>query len=306
MSFRGAGRGRARARAVTASVLASIAAVLVVACSDDDEGSERRTQPAARFDADAPNVVVVMTDDQALDTMSALPRTRRLIGGRGTTFEHAFVSYPLCCPSRATFLTGQYAHNHGVRNNSGPNGGYQRLDNERTLPVWLSDAGYRTGFVGKFLNGYGKGNAAREVPPGWSEWYGLPGKAKQRAYDFDLNENGEIVHYGGEADGPRPHKTDVLADKAARYVRRFAGRARPLFLWVATTGPHGDKSLPETADRNPEPAPRDRGKYEGRRAPRRPSLDERDVSDKPRDVRSHPRLAGTERERLDREYVSQL
>ena len=305
MSLHRDGDGRAGARAVAASVLASVAAALVVACSDD-EASERQTQPATRFDAEAPNVVVVMTDDQALDTMEAMPLTRRLVGRRGTTFENAIVSYPLCCPSRATFLTGQYAHNHGVRNNSGPRGGYQRLEADHTLPVWLSRAGYRTGFVGKFLNGYGKDEAATEVPPGWSDWYALPGKAKQRAFDFDLNENGEISHHGGDSGEPQPYKTAVLAHKAAGFIDRSAPRARPFFLWVATNGPHKDGNLPETAERNPEPAPRDRGSYEGRRAPRRAAVDERDVSDKPRSVRSLPRLDREERERLDREYVSQL
>jgi N-acetylglucosamine-6-sulfatase len=286
-------------------LVAGVAAVLVVSASgDDDDVSTELAAPANAFDARAPNVVVVMTDDQALDTMAAMPQTRRLIGRAGTSFERAFVSYPLCCPSRATFLTGQYAHNHGVMDNKGPEGGYQALDRGRTLPVWLTRAGYRTGFVGKFLNGYGKGEAAREVPPGWSEWYGLPGKGKQRAFDFDINENGELVHYGDER--RRPYKTHVLADKAVSFVRRSATRDRPFFLWVATNGPHKDGSLPAGAERNPEPAPRDRGMYEGKRAPRKAAVDERDVSDKPRAVRSKPPLGLHERERLDREYVSQL
>ncbi|MGH2986702.1 MAG: sulfatase family protein [Solirubrobacterales bacterium] len=283
-----------------------VAGLLIAGCGGGGEVTTERAAPAAQFDREGPNIVVVMTDDQALDTMGAMPLTRRLIGERGTTFERAFVSFPLCCPSRATFLTGQYAHNHGVRNNGGPRGGYRRLDREHTLPVWLSRAGYRTGFVGKFLNGYGEGEAVREVPPGWSDWYGLPGKNKQRAFDFDLNENGELVHYGGESGDSDPYKTDVLADKAAQFVRRAAPNRRPFFLWVATNGPHKDSGLPDDAERNPEPAPRDRGKFEHRRAPRRTAVDEGDVSDKPRDVRKQPRLDRASRERLDREYVSQL
>ena len=251
-----------------------------------------------------PNIVVVMTDDQALDTLWAMPRTRRLIGDAGTTFDRFVVSFPLCCPSRATFLTGQYAHNHGVRNNHPPDGGYEALDGERTLPVWLSRAGYRTALVGKYLNGYGDQGAEREVPPGWNEWYGLPSRAKQRAFDFDLNENGELVHYGEPDAGP--YKTDVLSDRAASFISRSAPRRRPFFLWVATNGPHRDSSLPEDAARNPEPAPRDRGRFEGRRAPRERSMAEADVSDKPREVRSLPQLSAERKRRLDREYVSQL
>ena len=290
-----------RAAGSAASALICAAALVILLAGGETVPETMNSQPPASSEPGRPNVVVVMTDDQALDTMVAMPRTRRLIGTRGTTFERAIVSFPLCCPSRATFLTGQYAHNHGVRNNGGPNGGYAALDATRTLPVWLSRAGYRTGFVGKFLNGYGKGDAVREVPPGWDEWYGLPGKAKQRAFGFQLNENGRLVEYDEGA-----YKTEVLAEKAARFVAEAAPSRRPFFLWVATNGPHKDSGLPDYVERNPEPAPRDRGMFEHQRAPRHAAIDEGDVSDKPRDVRKHPRLDGAARERLDREYVSQL
>lgn len=296
------GRSRLGGIATVALILAAL--VALVAQGNGDVRSQT-TPPAGPFDSAAPNVIVVMTDDQALDTMWAMPRTRRLIGDAGTTYENFFVSFPLCCPSRATFLTGQYAHNHGVRNNHPPNGGYQALDSERTLPVWLTRAGYRTGLVGKYLNGYGEEGAETEVPPGWSEWYGLPAKAKQRAYDFDLNENGEIVHYGepGEAG---PYKTEVLEARATSFVERAAAGRRPFFLWVATNGPHRDSSLPDDAERNPEPAARDRGAFDGRRAPRHASMAEADVTDKPREVRELPQLSAARKQRLDREYVSQL
>src|SRR3712207_4232562 len=80
---------------------------------------ETRTATASR-----PNILVIMTDDQRLDDQRVLSRTRALLADRGTTFDNSFVAYALCCPSRATFLTGQYPHNHGVLANSGPNGGY--------------------------------------------------------------------------------------------------------------------------------------------------------------------------------------
>ncbi|MGH2992558.1 MAG: sulfatase family protein [Solirubrobacterales bacterium] len=262
-------------------------------------------KPAAGYSQDAPNVVVVMTDDQAVDTMRAMPRTRHLVGRQGVKFNNAVVSFPLCCPSRATFLTGQYAHNHRVLDNHEPRGGYARLDAEHTLPVWLSRAGYRTGFVGKFLNGYGKpkGNKDREVPPGWSDWYGLPSKSKQSAFDFQLNENGELVDYGeGEGD----YKTEVLADKAVSFVDDHAGSERPFFLWVAANAPHTDGGLSKDAERNPEPAPRDRGRFDGKTPPKRASVDESDVSDKPRFVRGQERLGAKQREGIEKLYVSQL
>ncbi|HSJ18645.1 MAG TPA: sulfatase, partial [Solirubrobacterales bacterium] len=258
-------------------------------------------KPAAEYEQSAPNIVVVMTDDQAIDTMRAMPRTRRLVGGHGVTFANSVVSFPLCCPSRATFLTGQYAHNHGVRDNGGPNGGYQALDEHETLPVWLSRTGFRTGFVGKFLNGYGKVDRAREVPPGWTDWYGLPSTAKQRPFDFELNENGKLVTYD---DGE--YKTEVLEDKAVSFIRDHAPGKRPFFLWVATDAPHKDAGVDVGAERNPEPAPRDRKRFDDRKPPRKQSVDEKDVSDKPRSVQRRPRLDDETRAEIDKVYVSQL
>ena len=126
--------------------------------------------------AERPSFVVVMTDDQTYADMAAMPRTRRLIGDAGARFTRSYVSYPLCCPSRATYLTGQYNHNNGVQTNSPPNGGVEALDDEHTLPVWLSEAGYRTAHVGKYLNGYGLRHPP-DVPPGWVDWHGAVDKS---------------------------------------------------------------------------------------------------------------------------------
>ncbi|HZA90773.1 MAG TPA: sulfatase [Solirubrobacterales bacterium] len=283
--------------------LAAMAALALFLRGGRDGESTTPVEPAAEYDQRSPNIVVVMTDDQALDTMRAMPRTRYLIGRKGVSFRNAVVSYPLCCPSRATFLTGQYAHNHRVLDNGGPRGGYHALAAGHTLPVWLSRAGYRTAFVGKFLNGYGEGSRDREVPPGWSDWYGLPSRAKRRPFDFQLNENGELVAYGNH---DRDYKTEVLADKAVSFVRDRAPSERPFFLWVATNAPHVDYGLSEHVDRNPEPAPRDRGRFEGKAPPRRESVDEGDVSDKPRFIQSRSRLGGAQREQIKKIYVSQL
>jgi N-acetylglucosamine-6-sulfatase len=296
---------RVTTRGTAAALVALwIVAAVVMISSDRRRGvSSTPAEPAAEYKQGAPNVVVVMTDDQALDTMRAMPRTRRLIGGKGVTFENAVVSFPLCCPSRASFLTGQYAHNHRVLDNHPPRGGYGRLDAEHTLPVWLSRAGYRTGFVGKFLNGYGEEGKAHEIPPGWSDWYGLPSQAKRRPFDFPLNENGKLVEYG---DRDHEYKTEVLADKAVSFIGDRAPRRRPFFLYVSTAAPHADYGLSEHADRNPEPAPRDRGRFEGREPPKRKSVDEKDVSDKPRFIRSRSRLGREQREKIEKLYVSQL
>src|SRR2546423_9890490 len=91
-----------------------------------------------------PNILVLETDDQTLDEMAVLPNVRRLIGDQGVTFDRNFDSFSLCCPSRATFLTGQYSHNNGVRGNAPPQGGYQALDKSNTLAGLLQRGGYYT------------------------------------------------------------------------------------------------------------------------------------------------------------------
>src|SRR5215210_6879482 len=103
--------------------------------------------PARAQDA-RPNVLFVMTDDQTVESLRVMTKVQGGLAAQGTKFTQAITTYPLCCPSRATFLTGQYSHNHGVIHNAGPFGGYIRLNNFNTLPVWLQRAGYRTIHVG--------------------------------------------------------------------------------------------------------------------------------------------------------------
>jgi arylsulfatase A-like enzyme len=251
--------------------------------------------PAARAE---PNVVVVMTDDQALSQMRALPKTRALIGGAGVKFERSYAAQPKCCPNRATFLTGQYPHNHGVRDNEPPNGGYQALDHSETLPVWLDRAGYRTAFIGKYMNGY---NRVRDIPPGWDEWAGM---VDFGYYDFALNVDGERVDYGS---APADYQTDVLADRAADFIDRSAPAAEPFFLWVAPQAPHiaGVRSDIGEPD-NPQGAPRHQGDYKGAIAPRTPNYNEKDVSDKPRYIRRQKRLSRQQKTKIDRHFRSTL
>ena len=226
----------------------------------------------------APNVVVIMTDDQDRRSMRVMRQTKRLVGARGATFVNSFATTPLCCPSRATFLTGPYAHNHGVRTNKP---GYSALDPSETVPVWLDRNGYRTGHVGKFLNRYGRDSDPREVPPGWDEWYAFVHSSEFSLYDYTLNENGRLIRYGS---APRDYQTDVYARKAADFVVRNAG-LQPFFLSVATLAPHRDSGGP------PRPAPRHAGAFAQARLPRPPSFNEKRVGDKPAFVRGTRRLS---------------
>jgi N-acetylglucosamine-6-sulfatase len=235
-----------------------------------------------------PNVVVVMTDDQTVESMRVMTNVKSLVADQGTTFARSFVSFSLCCPSRATFLTGQYSHNHGVRSNRPPSGGFYRLDSSNTLPVWLQRAGYHTGHIGKYLNGYGTRNAT-EIPPGWSEWYGSVDPSTYRFYGYTLNENGRLVAYGNDHGS---YQADVYTAKATDFIRRRAPGG-PFFLNVAYLAPHaGGPREPGDPPRmgTPVPAPRHVNRFANEPLPRPPSFNELDVSDKPSFIRNRPLL----------------
>jgi N-acetylglucosamine-6-sulfatase len=241
-------------------------------------------EPAAQERQGRPNVLVLMTDDQTLRSLEVMPNVRRLIGGEGTTFERSFVSFSLCCPSRATFYTGQYAHNHTILGNQPPVGGYDKLDKREWLPVWLQRAGYRTLHVGKFLNGY---NAPDGVPPGFDEWHGSIDPSTYRFYDYTLNENGVFATYCANQD-PACYQTDFYARRASDLIGRAAPSQQPFFMSVAFLAPHsGGPREPDDPQGlgTPAPAPRHRDRFAGTPLPQPPNWNEADVSDKPRHIR---------------------
>jgi N-acetylglucosamine-6-sulfatase len=236
-----------------------------------------------------PNIVVVMSDDQAVESMRVMSNVNAMLGAEGTTFVDNYVSFPLCCPSRTTFLTGQYGHNHTVMGNALPQGGYEKLapTHANTLPAWLKLAGYRTVHIGKYLNGYGR-QRPTEVPPGWDEWFGAVDPSTYRYYDYTLNENGKLVRYGTAAGD---YQTDVYTAKAVDAVKRLAARTEPFFLSVAYLAPHsgGPRESDDPANlATPVPAPRHRNRFSAEPMPRTASFNEADVSDKPLAVRRRP------------------
>lgn len=254
-----------------------------------------------KADGPRPNLVVILTDDQTLESLRVMPQTRRLVGEAGTTFSNAVVSFPLCCPSRATLLTGQYAHNHGVRGNNPPGGGVGALDQTNTLPVWLHAAGYYTAHVGKYLNGYGK-VTGHDVPPGWSRWRALVDPSTYELFDYQLSVDGALVSYGHAADD---YQTDVLAAEAEEVIRDRAGRG-PFFLSVAPVAPHLERSDAGGKGVPPRPAPRHAGRFAAEPLPAKASFDEADVSDKPAPVRKLPRLSAGAKADVARTYRAQL
>lgn len=245
---------------------------------------------AAPGAAARPNVVVMMTDDQTAASLRYMQQTRALLAARGTTFEQAIASYPLCCPSRATHLTGQYAHNHGVLHNSGPFGGYSRLDHTNTLPVWLQAAGYRTMHVGRYLNGYEYGDG---IPAGWSDWHGSPHSSTFNYSSWKVNENGALVSHP-DAAHPGEYLTDFHARRASELIEQAAPGDRPFYLQLWFVAPHRggprDPDDPATLG-TPSPAARHRNAFAGTPMPRPPNFDEANMLDKPQVVADRPRLS---------------
>jgi N-acetylglucosamine-6-sulfatase len=254
--------------------------------------------------ASRPNVIVVMTDDQDVPSISVMPNVRRLLAAQGTTFTGGIVAYPLCCPSRATFLTGRYPHNHRIWDNHPPDGGYRTFRKSaaarETLPVWLSRSGYTTAHIGKYMNEYGD-DRRTEIPPGWQEWYGSVGGSTYRMWDYTLNENGRLRKYGQGA-----YQTDVYAAKAVDYIRRRAPSAQPFFLSVSPLAPHAEGRAAGLPGDGPRPAPRHLGRFGALALPRPAAFDEADVDDKPAHVRRLPRLDPAVVRQTTLDYRAQL
>ena len=254
--------------------------------------------------ATRPNVVVIMSDDQTVESLRVMANVRTLIGSEGATFANSFATYSLCCPSRATYLTGQYAHTHGVMGNQPPEGGYDKLEptHANTLPAWLRTAGYHTIHIGKYLNGY---TADDGVPPGWTEWYGAVDPSTYSFYGYTLNENGRLVTYGS---APEDYQADVYTRKAVDAIRRRAPQG-PFLLSVAYLAPHSGQPR-EPGDPvgmpTPVPAPRHQQAFDSEPLPAPPSLNELDISDKPSFIRSKPLLVPGELAAIQENYRQRL
>lgn len=249
-----------------------------------------------------PNIVFVVADDMRKDDLKAayMPQTTKLIRNAGMSFDNAFVSNPLCCPTRVTMLRGQYMHNNGIWSNTNAfdpdpsvhDGGWQGFEGngyeDDNVATRLHDAGYATGLFGKYLNGYRRAPAS--PPPKWDDWFAF---RDLRYYDYDVNDNGTRKHFGtSEGD----YSTDVINGEVQQFIGRNASQGKPFFAYVAPYAPHE----PAT------PAPRDEHTFDAVRAPRLPSFNEADVSDKPPQIRSLPRLTSTDIARIDERHESRV
>lgn len=253
-------RGRLLGAGLALVLVAGVAATIVLGSRSSGPGE----QPGSR-----PSIVFIITDDQRWDTLGWMPIVERRLARHGVTFSNAFLTNPLCCPSRASILTGQYSHSTGIYRNSPPHGGFPDFKDRSTIATWLRSAGYTTALFGKYLNRY----QGTYVPPGWSDWKADSGNDSY--YGWTQNVNGRLVNYGT---APSDYQTAVLARQAVSFIERTKG---PLFLDFAPTAPH----LPTT------PAPQDARACPGiGRWNRPPSFNEADVSDKPAWVRALPPL----------------
>ncbi|HZP12361.1 MAG TPA: sulfatase [Nevskiaceae bacterium] len=234
-----------------------------------------------------PNLVLIMTDDQTVRDLAAMPWTLKLLRNEGVAFTNSFVSWPLCCPSRATAFSGVYAHNHGVLGNYPPDGAAQAFTTDsETLPVWLQRAGYATIHIGKYLNGYGADRrGSTYVPPGWTDWMGLVDPTTYRMWGYKLNHNGVLTTYGDESvEDPKLYQTDVLTKLALDAIDRAAATGNPFFLSFAPLAPHEEipeNPPPGTFFPGPRPAPRHAGSLSWVPLPQVLGFDESDLSDKP-------------------------
>lgn len=233
-----------------------------------------------------PNIVLILTDDQPAWMMDPLETVRTRIAAGGVDLVEAAAQVPLCGPSRATILTGQYAYHHHVTRNLPPDDD-TALDETSTIGTWLQAAGYRTGFFGKYVNGYEA--FAPYVPPGWTTWQAFETPSY---YGYTLvDETGAETHHGL---APGDYSTDVLAAKATAFIRDAGDD--PFFVVFSPFGPHGPA----------QPAPRHTGVFSGVPPWRPPSYDEADVSDKPTWVRNLPPLTPDDRMTIDLEHQAML
>ncbi len=265
-----------------------LAALAGVGC---DEARHEPALPKA-------NIVVIVTDDQASSTLSYMPNAQKLLVREGTLFPNFFINDPICCPSRVTILLGQYRHNHRIERSEG--GCAFRFFREgmprKSFGALVRAAGYRTGYVGKYLNSHqaylalhGPDDREDHLLEGWDDYHILVDASYS---GFQLHENGEITDVPRSRRG---YQTDVLAKLATNFIAESAASGEPFFLFVAPGAPHPPA----------QSAWRHRNAFEGVVAPRIPSFDEVDVSGQPA-LRHTRRLSMRQMVAIDMRYRKQL
>ena len=250
----------------------------------------RPQQPATAQTAERPNIVLILTDDQRWDTLQWMPKVQEDLVGQGMNLRRAIITDPLCCPSRATILTGRYAHTTGVYTNEPPNGGWPvfRSSESATIATALDGAGYRTALVGKYLNSFAGPDI--QVPPGWDRFFGMTSPGKYYNYKV-LDDARGLLSYGST---PKEYSTDVFRRQAVSFIRTTPSD-QPLFLFAAPFAPHAV----------PTPARRHIGDLAGSPVVFNAAFNE-DVQDKPAYLAGRGPVSASEmrtRTRLQRESL---
>jgi arylsulfatase A-like enzyme len=213
------------------------------------------------------NVVVILSDDERSDGTAVMKNVRTLLADHGVTFTDMHVTTSMCGPSRASILTGQYAHHTGVTDNFGPHSypAFKAGEESNDLGVWMHRAGYETGLVGKYVNSYTDGFVHHAIPPGWDDWQVMDSIPMEAYYNYTINDNGHLVQYGNK---PSDYSTNVLTHKAVQFIQ---GARHPFFLYFAPVAPH----LPAIPDK------RDQGKLENIAPLHDPAFNQRNISKEP-------------------------
>jgi N-acetylglucosamine-6-sulfatase len=196
------------------------------------------------FTVTAPDIVLILTDDQTWQEIDHMPTVQSELMAKGMTFTNGFVVNPLCCPARATTLTGKYSHGTDIYDNAPPHGGFDTFKHEdgSTVATWLHGAGYRTAIAGKYLNGYVDQDAGY-VAPGWDMWDAeiVSDGTTGGYYNYDVSVDGTVVSYGSKESD---YSTDVLGNDAAGFISKVR-EGQPLFLDFTPHAPHKPATPPK-------------------------------------------------------------
>lgn len=295
-------RSRTLSIVIIATVVVGVAAVAVARTRSpsDEPGGARAAQP---------NLLVIMTDDQTLESVRTMTIVNQQLANEGTQFDNYYVSFPNCCPSRATYLSGQYAHNNGVEDNVPPMGGSKNFSGTESLPVWLQRGGYYTVSVGKYLNGWGS-DGEIAPPPGWNRWFGLIDPSTYNYFNYSVSVDGIERTYGAR---PEDYQTDVLGGEVVQTIKDRAGQTQPWFISFTPLAPHAEKPETQNGEPNqgnfrwafPKAAPRHERSVRGVSAPRLPSFNV-DNQSKPEEMKEKEEINPGLEKLIDEGYRYEL
>jgi N-acetylglucosamine-6-sulfatase len=251
--------------------------------------------------ATKPNIIYIVTDDADKQLLFSMPNVKRLLVEQGTFLENYYIPQAMCCPSRASVLTGEYPHNHKVVGNNAPEGGFAKYQQMRLDPGNVAGPvevqGYNSGLFGKFLNSYGPETSSSHYEgANWTRWFGI---FNQKRYDWQANDDGTVRTFGSTA---ASYVDDVIWKKTKGFTFKQIRNGKPVFTYWSPLAPHGEGN---DEDSNGDyPAPPGYSNLDPGPTPSfmKPSFDEADVSDKPSFVRDNPRISPEVKQQIGATY----